>query len=185
MPLNIKLNLDNSYKLKSEPTLDYFVFTAVLKGGSKIPIVVIIHPPVNELMPDVYDLSYGPVDENQMIDENVILSFNNPSKVFSTLAFAALFFLNENPGAFLGISAVDTRQALLYRRLIKDNFDYIAHYYQISGVEFYAKQDIANNKDGNKGLKPGQTLQVSNEIKDVDVDLRNLFSYYLLKLKRL
>jgi hypothetical protein len=184
MTLHIKLNLDNIYRLNPKPGLDYFVFNTIVKGGKKVPIVVIIRPPVDELMPDVYEISYGPVDRHQKIDDSAELDHVNPSKVFSTLAFAGLLFLSEHPGAYLGINAFDPQRACLYHRFVRGNYDYLAHYFQISGMHFEAKGNLLKDADVSKATETNDTVHVPQKIDDAKMNPKNLFNYYLFKLNK-
>jgi hypothetical protein len=62
-----------------------------------------IKPHTDPNLPTVYNLGFGPPAENGRFRDDIRLKHVNSSKVFSTVLFHGLTFLQENPDLILGI----------------------------------------------------------------------------------
>ena len=87
---------------KSED-LKISTFHAELPDERKISLKIAIGHVAHELLPDVYNLAFGPLDQSGHIDDKVQLSYKDYSKVFSTILFAGLTYLDNNRDHFIGI----------------------------------------------------------------------------------
>lgn len=140
MALNVKINFEERYKIDTvSDNLSSSSFQTTLKDGSNVQLGVQISDEMHPLMPDVYNLGFGPLNEQGEIDDKAKLAHANHSKVFSTILFAGMTFLSENDHTFLGIDGSNNARAYLYYRCIQNNFDYLAKYFKIYGVNYYVR----------------------------------------------
>ena len=140
MALNVKINFEERYKIDTvSDNLSSSSFQTILKDGSNVQLGVQISDEMHPLMPDVYNLAFGPLNEQGEIDDKAKLAHANHSKVFSTILFAGMTFLTENDNTFLGIDGSNNSRAYLYYRCIQNNFDYLAKYFKIYGVNYYVR----------------------------------------------
>jgi hypothetical protein len=114
-------------------------FTTILQNGETTPVGIIISEKTHPLMPNVYNLAFGPLNQNNQIDDLAKLSHQNYSKLFSTIVFACINFLNNNKEKFLGIDGSSNARAYLYYRCIQNNYDYLSKYINIYGINYYLR----------------------------------------------
>lgn len=140
MALNVKIDFDECYEFEDiSDNLSAYSFTTVLKDGSNAILSVQINGQRHHLMPDVYNLAFGPLNENGEIDDTVKLKHRDHSKVFSTIVFAAMTFLAKNVSKFLGIDGSNNARAYMYYRCIRNNFEYLSQFFKIYGVKYYVR----------------------------------------------
>lgn len=139
MALNVKIDLENCYQIETVSNdLTSGVFTSILKDGTPISLAVQIceeHP----LLPNVFNLAFGPLNKEGDINDNIKLHHRDHSKAFSTIVSAAMRFLKENPAKSLGIDGSNHARAYLYYRCMKKNFDYLTQHFEIHGVNYYVR----------------------------------------------
>lgn len=140
MALNIKIDFNNTYDIEaisSDLTLNKF--TTELSDGSHVPLGIRISNREHHWLPDVYNLSFGPFEEDGTIDDAARLTHADHSKAFSTIMLTALAFLTENPGKYLGIDGSNNARAYLYFRIIQNNYEELTRYFDIYGVNYYVR----------------------------------------------
>ena len=126
-------------------------------------------------MRGVYNLSFGPIDKKLHIDTRQKLSHKDHSKVFSTVLFAGLSYLNENKGKFLGFDGSNTARVYMYYRCILNNFEYLNAVFDIYGVNFYSRIFRADRpaNDGNTYLIQTVPIEPENYVHP-----NELFNYF-------
>jgi hypothetical protein len=139
MALNIKIDFEKRYDVQPVNDLNYSVFDTELITGETTRLGIKISSDEHPLMRDVYNLAFGPVNADHQIDDQAKLTHLDHSKVFSTIVFEGLSFLTQNPDKFLGIDGSNTARAYMYYRCIQNNFDYLAFYFAIYGVNYYMR----------------------------------------------
>lgn len=72
----------------------------------------------HELIPNVYNLAFGPTNARGDIDDKAQLTHKDYSKVFSTILFDGLIYLNSNRDHYLGIDGSDNARAYLYYKFL-------------------------------------------------------------------
>lgn len=184
MVQNLKIDFNDRYDVK-KISGDYrnSRFTTILKDGVEVPLYIQISNETHELMPDVYNLSFGPM-RGDRIDDKAELRHSDYSKVFSTILFDALKYLTENPSHSVGIDGSDNRRAYLYYHILQRNFDYLNKYFSLSGLKYYVRitrfgKLQYDNPFDFADIIPGV---VSIE-KDAELPWDNMFNYFILKLK--
>ena len=112
--MSVALNIDfkNLYEIDNISTdLRWSSFRSNLNNGQEIPLVVKISNESHALLPNVYNLAFGPLNPKGKIDDKAELNHADYSKVFSTILFSALAYLNNNPDHYLGIDGSDNARA--------------------------------------------------------------------------
>lgn len=186
MALNVKINFDDCYEIETlSSDLSLSKFTTILKEGEEVPLAVQISNTVHPFIADVYNLAFGPLTDDNRIDDKAKLQHKNHSKVFSTIIFTALTFLTENKEKFLGIDGSNNARAYLYYRCIQNNFDYLNQFFVIYGVNYYVRvlRKLKDDDDGHpidsNDLKPIPELIE----KDAIIPAEKLYNYFIFKIK--
>lgn len=179
----IKIDLNNTYDpIYVSTDLDHYVFEAVLKDDSIIQLHVNIVPHFSELLPNVYNFAFGPLNEDNEINDAVKLKHKDIEKLFSTLIFFGLTFLNEKSSeTFIGIDGSDDFRATLYHKMFKANMNDLGDVLSVVGVDWYVRllrdqMSVELDNDGNAFFKPRP------EPFDLQRESRDLYRYYMYKL---
>jgi len=140
MANTIKINFDDVYDIN---TVSYEMksasFDTELADGGKKKLMVEISDQAHELMPNVYNLAFGPLKANGKIDDKAQIKHRDYSKAFSTILLHARAYLANNPGHYLGIDGSNNSRAMLYYKIILDNFEYLSNYFNIGAVKYYVR----------------------------------------------
>ena len=140
MAIAVKINFDDVYDIN--PTsceMRSASFDTELADGSKKKLMVAISDQAHELMPNVYNLAFGPLKANGKIDDKAQVKHADYSKAFSTILFHARAYLTNNPGHYLGIDGSSNSRALLYYKTILDNFDYLSKHFDMRALKYYVR----------------------------------------------
>ncbi|PWV48958.1 hypothetical protein [Chitinophaga sp. S165] len=140
MAIAVKINFDDVYDISTASNeLTLASFETELANGGKKKLIIEISPEAHDLLPNVYNLAFGPPDINGEIDDKVQLKHKDYSKVFSTILLHAQAYLVNNRDHFIGIDGSDNLRALLYYRFIINNFDYLSQYFNIGALKYYVR----------------------------------------------
>jgi hypothetical protein len=187
MGIHIILDLDNHYPITIRKNLTSYRFEAVLENGVNERLFVLVDDKAHPYLKDVYNLAYGPANDAEKIKDRDAVRLQDVSKVFSTILHCGLTFLRNNPGAFLGIDGSDHKRSCLFHRVIKNNFDYLDQYFQVSGVKFYARllRFKSNGPEYSEYLIDTGDMKTEPVLlkKNDTVDTNNLYNYFIFKLK--
>lgn len=140
MAVAVKFNLQNTYPLVPEfNNTSIAVFEAELEDGNTVLLRTVVSNEDHPVTPNVYNLSFGPPLGPGRIDDLVSLRYRNYSKVFSTILLHASIFLDKHPGRFIGIDGSTNNRAYLYFRMIQQNYEMLAQYFNIYGIKYYVR----------------------------------------------
>jgi hypothetical protein len=140
MAIAVKIDFDNRYEIKTiTEDFRYNIFQTELKDGTLLPLKVSISNESHELLPNVYNLAFGPMDKKGRIDDKAQLTHKDYSKVFSTILLCSLLYLNDNKSHYLGIDGSDNSRAFLYYSFLQRNYDYLNQYFNIYGLKYYVR----------------------------------------------
>lgn len=186
MALNVKINFDDCYEINTiSNDLSFFEFNTYLINDDEVSLGIKISTESHAFLPDVFNLAFGPLNENKGIDDKVKLHHKNHSKVFSTIVFAAFTFLEENKDKYLGIDGSNNARAYMYYRCIQNNFDYLSDIFDIYGVNYYVRilrkikdEDFTYPID-EEDIKPFIDKIDKNETIQAD----KLYNYFIFKSK--
>ena len=181
----VNIDLSNTYDIETiTGDLKESTFKTELKDGSSAVLKIEISNESHELMPEVYNLAFGPLNAFGRIDDKAELPHKDYSKMFSTIILEALTYLRENNGHYIGIDGSDIRRAYLYTRFIQSNYDYLTGYFNILGLKYYVrinrfgKTQYQNPFDFEDILVSPQKIEKTEKI-NVDT----LYNYFIFNLK--
>ena len=98
MANTIKINFDDVYDINTTSCeMRSASFDTELADGSKKKLMVAIRDQAHELMPNVYNLAFGPLNANGKIDDKAQIKHRDYSKAFSTILSHARTYLANNP----------------------------------------------------------------------------------------
>jgi hypothetical protein len=100
-------------------------------------IQVQIQPHPDELLPSVYNLAMGPLNDDGEIDDLARLKHANSDKLFSTIILFCVAFLDEYPDLIIGLDGSDDLRAILYHSMIVSNREHLSEYFVYVGVDWW------------------------------------------------
>jgi len=135
-------------------------------------------------LPEVYNMAFGPIDENNKINDKVKITHENVSQLFSTIVLSALSFLNEHPDTYLGIDGSNNARAYLYYRCIINNHHYLTQYFTILGIKYYVRVLRKLNDDDfeNPIDEDDMTVIPVPMMPDALISSDKLYNYIIFKL---
>ncbi|RBQ11545.1 DUF6934 family protein [Pedobacter miscanthi] len=180
--MQITINFEQTYSATFiSEDLTEMTFDSPQRDGSSTKILVKISKHPDPLLPDVYNLGFGPPDLNGSFLDDVSLQHFDINRVFSSVLFLALVFLDTNSHLTIGIDGSNDFRARLYHRMFKHNSIYLAEYFTAIGVDWYVRIFRNGNyeqyEDGTPFAKPRP------ELFDYERENRDLYRYYMIKLK--
>lgn len=136
----IVINLNDTFLAETASTdlMDYTFLSPQTKGG-EVRLIVKIREINDSLLPNVFNLGFGPSDGIGGIDDKVTLSHVDIGKVFSTIIVFAIAFLQQYPGTTISIDGSDERRAYLYHRMFQSNYKLLKDIVAIMGVDWYVR----------------------------------------------
>ena len=140
MAARVKIDFDNVYELEDvSPDLKLSSFNTRLENADEVPLKIKVSSNSHKLLPNVYNLAFGPLNKQGRINDRAVLAHNDYSKVFSTILFSALTYLKKNTHHYLGVDGSGNNRAYFYFRAMIRNFDYLDnnHDHQISQDSMY------------------------------------------------
>jgi hypothetical protein len=140
MAISVKIDFDAVYDINTpSDEITLANFEAELEDGTKKKLIVEISSEAHELMPNVYNLAFGPENERGEIDDKAQLKHKDYSKVFSTILLHAQAYLILHPNRYLGIDGSNNSRAILYYRFMLNNFDYLNKYFSMGALKYYVR----------------------------------------------
>jgi len=140
MAISPKIDFQNLYEPESVSS-DWKLssFNSELDNGRTLPIIVKISGQPHELLPNVYNLSFGPLNKQGKIDDRAELTHKSYSKVFSTILFFAFAYLKKNSGHYLGIDGSDNQRAYFYYRTLQRNYEFLDKRFLMYGIKYFVR----------------------------------------------
>ena len=179
----VRINLEDTYELTSmTPDLREAAFYSCNREGNPVLLNIQLKPALIELLPDVYNLGFGPLLPDAKIDDSAKIPHHDLNRMFSTIILFALKFLTGNPTATVGLDGSDDMRAYLYHRMFISNRIYLSEYFTALGVDWFVRLlrngDYERNEDGAVFFKP------KPESFDYQRPAWNLYRYYVFRLKK-
>lgn len=178
MSVAVKLDFDNPYNIEPvsrDSRINFF--QTELQDGTQIPLKVEISSQPHELLPGVFNLAFGPVNDKAE------LPHKDYSKVFSSIHVIGLMYLTKNKDHYLGIDGSNNARAYLYYRLLQKNFEYLDQFIKIYGLKYYVRiSRFGKNQYDNpfdfKDILPG-TDRIT---KDMRLNPEFMYNYFIFNL---
>ena len=185
MAVPLKIDFDNLYDIDDiSPDLKLSKFKTTLENGNKVPLVVKISNQSHALLPNVYNLSFGPLNPKGKIDDKAELTHGNYSRVFSTILFSALAYLKNNPEHHLGIDGSDNARAYFYYRALQRNFNYLDHHFRMYGIKYYVRITRFGKTQYDNPFDFEDIMPYPFRItKGAEVSQDNMYNYFIFNLK--
>ena len=140
MAVSPKIDFDDVYEIEPiSEDLRYSYFKSKLNSGREVSLSVKISNQHHALLPNVYNLSFGPLNAKGKINDKAELTHDDYSKVFSTILLTAYVYLKNNPDHYLGIDGSDNARAYFYYRALQRNFNYLDKYFRMFGVKYFVR----------------------------------------------
>ena len=147
MAARVVIDFENVYQLREiTPDFKQGAFGTRLESDEEILLSIRISSFVHELLPNVYNLAFGPLDKQGRINDRAELTHIDYSKVFSTILLSAYTYLKHNMNHYLGVDGSDNNRAYFYYRALIRNINYLndrfnIFWYQIFCQNFPARQN--------------------------------------------
>ncbi|RZM29142.1 MAG: hypothetical protein EOO88_06125 [Pedobacter sp.] len=182
MSLKVTVNFDDTYPpIIIEPDFTEMSFISPQKTGTDVELFACIKPHPDQELPNVFNLGFGPPDGNGGFKDNVKLSHSNNDKVFSTVLFLALLFLEKNPHLTIGLDGSDDSRATLYHLMFKSNKEYLNDFFIPIGVDWYVRifrdNTYEQDEEGHYIKRPRP------EPFNYERTRHDLYRYYMFRLK--
>ena len=179
----IKINLEDTFEATYvSPNFDQYIFESQLKDNTITPLKVKFTNIAESLLPNVYNLAFGPFDANGKINNFVNLKHKDSNKVFSTIILFSITFLKNNPHISIGIDGSDDLRANLYHRMFRYNYKNLRDFLVIIGVDWYVRLlrngTIELDNNGLAFFKP------KPEPFDFQRKTNDLYRYYMFSLNQ-
>ncbi|MFC4475863.1 DUF6934 family protein [Flavobacterium chungangensis] len=179
----IKINLEETFEaIYVSPNFDQYIFESLLKDDTIIQLKVKFTNIAESLLPNVYNLAFGPFNVNGKINDSINLKHKDSNKVFSTIILFSVTFLKKHPNSTIGIDGSDDLRANLYHRMFRYNYKNLKDFLVIIGVDWYVrllrngKIELDNN--GQAFFKP------KPEPFDFQRKTNDLYRYYMFNLNQ-
>lgn len=185
MGLNIRLDFKDCYDIEQfKGDVPFTRFFTELSTGEQVSMGVFISEETHPLMPDVYNLAFGPLDHKNNIDDHSKISHKNYSKLFSTVVFVGIKFLLENEDKFLGIDGSNNARAYLYYRCIQNNHEYLEQFFKLHGANYYVRV-LRKDRDEDPGypIDAGDMIaRLQPIMKEDQLKYDRLYNYFVFSL---
>lgn len=179
----ILINLDDPIlpEMVSTDLMDYTFLSPQTKGAD-VQLIVRIRDINDPLLPNVFNLGFGPSDGIGGIDDKITLSHADIGKVFSTIIVFAIAFLQRRPGTTIGIDGSDERRAYLYHRMFQSNYELLKDVLMITGVDWYVR--LLRNGGIKLDAQGAAFFKPIPEPFDFQRKRIDLYRYYMIDLKK-
>lgn len=185
MAVAVKLDFNNAYHIDPITNdLRVSTFETDLQDGSFMPLKVEISRQPHELVPTVYNLAFGPVNDKGKIDDKAEIQHKDYSKVFSSILLAGLTYLSHNDHHYLGIDGSTNARAYLYYRFLQKNFDYLNKFIDVYGLKYYVRISRFGKNQYDNPFDFNDILPGTEKIgKDTRIMSNLMYNYFIFNLK--
>jgi len=179
----IKIDFEDTYEpIEVAEDLSFMTFYTEVTNASPILLKVEISPLGDPLLPNVFNMSFGPLLQNGNMDDTAKINHQNRNKVFSNIILFSLVFLQSNPEMTIGIDGSNDIRAYLYHRMFLTNREYLDEYFITIGVDWYVK--LLRNGAIELDTKGLAYFKPKPEPFDYQRAATNLYRYYMYQLKQ-
>lgn len=179
----IKIDFENTYEpIEVAEDLSFMTFHSEVTNAPEILIKIEISSLGDPLLPNVFNLAFGPLRENGSIDDTAKINHQSKHKVFSTILLFSLVYLQENPQITIGVDGSNDTRAYLYHRMFLTNKEYLNEYFVTIGVDWYVKLLRNNNIEVDANGLP--YFKPKPEPFDYQRNAIDLYRYYMYQLKQ-
>lgn len=185
MSASFTIDFESLYEIEQiSEDLKYASFKTQLQNGNPLQLVTKISNQTHALLPDVYNLAFGPLNKKGKIDDKAELNHMDYSRVFSTILFTALTYLKSNPDHYLGVDGSDNARAYFYYRAIQRNFPYLDQHFRIFGVKYFVRISRFGKTQYDNPFDFDEILPYPYRIRKNDkISQDQMFNYFIFTLR--
>jgi hypothetical protein len=184
MAFGLRIDFSRTYKME-EVSLDFRtgLFRSALRGGGEVLLKIEIGNRCHELMDNVYNLSFGPLNSRGKINDLAEVNHEDVSKVFSTVLLHSTNYMEEHPGRCIGVDGSTNSRAFYYWRFLQANYEYLNRRLEVFGIKYFVrisrfgKTQYDDPFDFDDISIFPEFIQRSPELP------KQMFNYFILKLK--
>lgn len=179
----IKINLNETYDHQSVEEGFFgmtFYSPDTNQANTLIKVELRKHPDAQ--LENVYNLAFGPLNKNNMLDDKAKVKHADTDKMFSTVLLFGLTFLDEYPGLRIGLDGSSDSRAYLYHRMFQTNRNHLNEYLVALGVDWFVRLlrngDVEREENGSAFFKP------KPEFFNYERTPHDLYNYYIFFLRK-
>ena len=178
----VTINFDDTYELIDVvPDLTEATFHSFDRNGQGILLKIRITPLNYPLLPNVYNLSFGPPIADGKVDDEVKIHHQDKNKMFSTVLLFSLVFLQENQTVTIGLDGSNDVRAYLYHRMFLSNRAYFDEYFVALGVDWHVR--LLRDGSIEKDVNGAPFFKPKPEPFDYQRNTMDLYRYYMYYLR--
>lgn len=180
----VRIDLENTIEphFVSEDLTEYSFNSDLRKGKGIAELHVHIKKHPDPLLPNVYNLAFGPLREDGKINDTIKLEHTDINKIFSTIILFSITFLRNYPDRSVGMDGSNEARAYLYHRIIKSNQKELSDYVVCVGVDWYVR--LLRNNEVEKDDNGFAFFKPRPEPFDCDRSTLDLYRYYIISLNQ-
>jgi hypothetical protein len=185
MAARVKIDFENVYELVGiTPDLKLGGFRTRLENGEEILLGIQVANNAHELLPNVYNLSFGPLDKLGKINDRAEITHTDYSRVFSTILLSAFTYLENNTNHFLGVDGSDNNRAYFYYRAMMRNFGYLDKIFNMYGVKYFVRISRLGKTQYDNPFDFEDIMPMLDKItSDNHISQFAMYNYFIFELK--
>ncbi len=184
MAIGVKIDFDKTIGFEEiSEDLRIAKFSTEVATGGKVELKVEISNEAHALLPNVFNLAFGPMNGRGQIDDRAELPHKDYSGIFSTILLHALSFLTNNPDQYLGVDGSDNSRAYYYWRFLQRNYDYLDKYFEMFGLKYYVRITRFGKKQYDNPFDFEDVDAQPNRIYKMVGGPKLMYNYFIFKLK--
>lgn len=182
MKLNIKINFKDIYPIEwLSNEFNYCRFHSETDQGL-VTLYISIEKNKNPILPEVYNLAFGPLNINGRIDDQIKIHHKENQKVYSTIIYCSYIFLANHQKCLLGLDGSNIARSVLYFRILLSNFDFLIQYFELTGIKYYIRLIRNFSKVTQFDIDTQDIINIGNTIlKNDPIERKKLYNYFVLK----
>jgi hypothetical protein len=185
MAARVKIDFENVYKLEAAtPDLKLGSFRTRLENDEEVLLNIQVSNVAHELLSNVYNLSFGPLDKRGKINDRAELTHIDYSKVFSTILLSAFTYLKHNTNQYLGVDGSDNNRAFFYYRAMMRNFSYLDRNFNMYGIKYFVRISRLGKTQYDNPFDFDNIISESYKITpDHQISQHSMYNYFVFGLK--
>ena len=162
----------------------FLEFKAALYDGRMVNMRVEISGTAHDLIADVYDLKFGPVDTKDRIDNRPEFVYADYPLIFSSVMRFMKEYLKLYPDRRIGMNGNDDTRDYLRYAIIMREYEQVSQDFEVYGVNLYVRLNCPTSMEYDSPYDFSEiypeTIKLSREL---NIPVGNLYNYIVFKLK--
>jgi hypothetical protein len=184
MAIGVKIDFDKTIDFDeiSEDLRTAKFPTEIMTGGT-VELKIEISNEAHALLPQVFNLAFGPINKRGQIDDRAELPHKDYSRVFSTILIHALNYLTNHADQYVGVDGSDNYRAYYYWRFLQRNYDYLDKYFEMFGLKYYVRITRFGKNQYDNPFDFEDIDARPDRIYKTDEGPRLMYNYFIFKVK--